>query len=166
MPSPWRPQKITREAHWLKCKKQGLLSAQYKSAGTSSKQLTQQWQKEVPCPSRGHYLKVKPRKVTLAGFGIMGSILIGLCLGTFHKFYFWTLPVACQVFLLADLWVGTLYSYLYFPDGYPVTSTPSLFWGLECFTGSSLHMTQDRDRGKNGGTFVLYWGLIYILKSQ
>ena len=58
------------------------------------------------CPSRGHYLKAKTRKVTLAGCGVIGSILIDSYLRTFQKFYIQTLPVACQVFLLADQWWG------------------------------------------------------------
>ena len=45
----------------------------YKPAGTSS----EQQQKEVPQPSKEHYLRTKTRKVTLAGFGVMGSVLIG-----------------------------------------------------------------------------------------
>ena len=80
-----------------KMQKQGLLCAQYKLAGTLSKQLVQQQQEEVPCPSRGHYLKAKPRKVTLAECGVTSSVLIGSCLGTFPKFYFRTSPFACRL---------------------------------------------------------------------
>lgn len=42
-----------------------------------------------------HYLKTKIRKVTLAGFGVTGPILIGSCLRTFYKFLFQSLTLTC-----------------------------------------------------------------------
>ena len=60
--SPWGPQKTTGD-RFTKMQKQGLLCTQYKPTETSSNQLVQQWQEEVPRPSTGHYLKAKPEKL-------------------------------------------------------------------------------------------------------
>ena len=144
--------------------KQDLLYAHCKPAGTSSVQ--QQQQEEVPRPSRKLYLKAKPRKVTLAGCGVTGSILIGSCLGTFQKFYFelHLLLVECSY------WLRKFCGYLYFPDDFPVTFAPSHFRGLECLTGNSVHKTQDGGGGQDGGVLVLHLDIkpqrLPVLKIQ
>ena len=58
IPSQWGPQKINRENDSLKCKSKVYYYAHnYKQVETLLAQ-----QEEVPCPSRGHYLKAKNQK--------------------------------------------------------------------------------------------------------